>query len=163
MEQCRASSQMTAPTERSWYGWVFVGLWGYSFWGLFCAVLHCVSLAGRASACKKLSGWVLTWLSVWSEVQTCIWPRWCHCHSLSLAFSKIQIAFTFLVLAYPGSPGKRADKRVCVCVCVFARFSFSSDKPKIVREKHLQNYLSSSSSITASSAHCVTKVKSNFM
>ena len=76
-------------------------------------------------------------------------------------FSKIQIAFTFLVLAYPGSPGKRADKRVCVCV--FARFSFSSDKPKIGREKHLQNYLLSSSSITASSAHCVTKVKSNFM
>jgi len=25
-------------------------------------------------ACKKLSGWVLAWLSVWSEVQTCIWP-----------------------------------------------------------------------------------------
>jgi len=25
-------------------------------------------------ACKKLSGGVLTWLSVWSKVQTCIWP-----------------------------------------------------------------------------------------
>ena len=25
-------------------------------------------------ACKKLSGGVLAWLSVWSEVQTCIWP-----------------------------------------------------------------------------------------
>jgi len=24
-------------------------------------------------ACKKLSGGVLAWLSVWSEVQTCIW------------------------------------------------------------------------------------------
>jgi len=34
---------------------------------------------------KKLSGGVLAWLSVWSEVQTCIWPSWCHCHSLSLA------------------------------------------------------------------------------
>jgi len=33
-------------------------------------------------------------------------------------FSKIQIGFTFLVPAYPGSPGKRAFKRVCVCVCV---------------------------------------------
>ena len=32
-------------------------------------------------------------------------------------FSKIQIGFTFLVLAHPGSPGKRAAKRVCVCVC----------------------------------------------
>ena len=33
-------------------------------------------------------------------------------------FSKIQIDFTFLVLAHPGSPGKRAIKHVCVCVCV---------------------------------------------
>jgi len=32
--------------------------------------------------------------------------------------SKIQIGFTFLVPAHPGSPGKRAVKRVCVCVCV---------------------------------------------
>jgi len=31
--------------------------------------------------------------------------------------SKIQIGFTFLVPADPGSPGKRAVKRVCVCVC----------------------------------------------
>ena len=29
-------------------------------------------------------------------------------------FSKIQIGFTFLVPAYPGSPGKRVVKRVCV-------------------------------------------------
>jgi len=25
-------------------------------------------------ACKKLSGAVLAWLSVWGVVQTCIWP-----------------------------------------------------------------------------------------
>jgi len=31
-------------------------------------------------------------------------------------FSKIQIGFTFLVLAHLGSPGKRAVKRMCVCV-----------------------------------------------
>ena len=36
-------------------------------------------------------------------------------------FSKIQIGFTFLVPAHPGSPGKRAVKRVCVCVCVYHR------------------------------------------
>jgi len=29
-------------------------------------------------------------------------------------FNKIQIVFTFLVPADPGSPGKRAVKRVCV-------------------------------------------------
>jgi len=32
-------------------------------------------------------------------------------------FSKIQISFTFLVPAHPGSPGQRAVKRyVCACV-----------------------------------------------
>jgi len=67
-------------------------------------------------ACKKLSGGMLAWLSVWSEVQTCIWPL-----PLTVScFSKIQIGFTFLVLAHPGSPGQRAIKRVCVCVCVCA-------------------------------------------
>ena len=30
-------------------------------------------------------------------------------------FSKIQIGCTFLVPAHPGSPGKRAVKRMCVC------------------------------------------------
>ena len=34
-------------------------------------------------------------------------------------FSKIQIGFTFLVPAHPGSPGQRAVKCVCVCVCYF--------------------------------------------
>jgi len=33
-------------------------------------------------------------------------------------FSKIQIGFAFLVPNHPGSPGKRAVKRVCVCVCI---------------------------------------------
>jgi len=34
-------------------------------------------LVGRQDghlACKKLSGEVLAWFSVWIEVQTCIWP-----------------------------------------------------------------------------------------
>jgi len=33
-------------------------------------------------------------------------------------FTKIQIGFTFLVLAHPGSRGKRAIKLVCVCACM---------------------------------------------
>ena len=40
--------------------------------------------------------------------------------------SKIQIGFTFLVPANPGSPGKRAVKRVCVCVCVCTRAKYKS-------------------------------------
>ena len=38
---------------------------------------------------------VLAWLSVWSEVQTCIWPSWCHCHSLSLAPIKSRLVLPF--------------------------------------------------------------------
>jgi len=37
-------------------------------------------------------------------------------------FSKIQIGFTFLVPAHPGSPGHRAIKRVCVCVLFLSAF-----------------------------------------
>ena len=33
--------------------------------------------------------------------------------------SKVQIGFTFLVPAHPGSPVQRAVKQVCVCVCVY--------------------------------------------
>ena len=51
-------------------------------------------LEGRP-ACKKLSGGVLAWLSAWSEVQTCIWPSCCHCHSLSLASVKSRLVLPF--------------------------------------------------------------------
>jgi len=33
-------------------------------------------------------------------------------------FSKIQIGFSVLVPAHPGSPRQRTVKRVCVCVCL---------------------------------------------
>ena len=49
----------------------------------WCAFSALTLLVGRQEghpACKILSGGVLAWLSVWSEVQTCIWPSWCHCN-----------------------------------------------------------------------------------
>ena len=55
-------------------------------------------LVGRQEghpACKNLSGGVLAWLFVWSEVHTCIWPSWCHCHSLSLASVKSRLVLPF--------------------------------------------------------------------
>ena len=78
-------------------------------------------LVGRQEghpACKKLSGGVLAWLSVWCEVQTCIWPSGFHCHSLSLAPVKSRLVFIFLVPAHLGSPGQRAIKRINGCVFV---------------------------------------------
>ena len=65
--------------------------------------------------------------------------------------SKIQIRFTFLVLAYPGSPGQRAVKRVCVCVCVVcclvrlvcqARHSYSKTGRMTVKKKYSKSCLS---------------------
>ena len=55
-------------------------------------------LVGRQEGhllCKKLNGGVLVWLSVWSEMQTCIWPSWCHCHSLPLASVKSRLILPF--------------------------------------------------------------------
>jgi len=40
----------------------------------FSALTLLVGWQERHPACKKLSGGVLVWLSVWSKVQTCIWP-----------------------------------------------------------------------------------------
>jgi len=43
-------------------------------------------------------------------------------------FSKIQICFTFLVLAHPGRPGQRATKWVCVCTVYIMFLNFASVK-----------------------------------
>ena len=58
-----------------------------------CAFSGLMLLAWRPEGhptCKKLSGGVLVLLSVWSEVQTCIWPSWCHCHSHSLSLASVK-------------------------------------------------------------------------
>jgi len=52
-------------------------------------------------------------------------------------FSKIQIGVTFPVPAYPGSPGKRAIKWVCVCVLL-------NDEPS--QSKIIQTLLNSPAS-----------------
>jgi len=80
-------------------------------------------LVGRQEghpACKKLEWWV-------AGVVICL-EQGTDLHMAQLiplplivsCFSKIQIGFTFLVPAHPGSPGKRVVKRVCVCVSATA-------------------------------------------
>ena len=44
------------------------------YYAAFSAMTLLVGRQEGHPACKKLSGGVLAWLSVWSEVQTCIWP-----------------------------------------------------------------------------------------
>ena len=85
-----------------------------------CAFSALTLLVGRQeghSACKKLSGGVLAWLSVWSEVQTCIWPSGCHCHSLSLASVKSRLVLPFWHRLTRVDQDK-GPLNVCVCVCV---------------------------------------------
>ena len=57
----------------------------------------------------------MAWLSVWSEVQTCIWPSWCHCHSLSLASVKFRLVLPFWYRLTRVVPEKGPLNR-CVCV-----------------------------------------------
>ena len=74
-------------------------------------------LVGRQEghpACKKLSGGVLAWLSVWSEVQICIWPSWCNCHSLSLASVKFRLVLPLLVRIWHKRVCKSAGFRICL-------------------------------------------------
>ena len=78
-------------------------------------------LVGRQEghpACKKLEWWG-------AGMVICL-ERGADLHTAQLmpvpltvsCFSKIQIGFTFLVLAHPGRPGK-GPLNGCVCVCVF--------------------------------------------
>ena len=69
-------------------------------------------------ACKKVSGGVQSWLSVWSEVQTCIWPSGCHCHSLSLASVKSRLVLPFWYRLTRVVPEKR-PLNGCVCVYTY--------------------------------------------
>jgi len=43
----------------------------------------------------KTEWWGTGMVPAWSEVQTCIWPTWCHCHSLSLASVKSSLVLPF--------------------------------------------------------------------
>ena len=69
-------------------------------------------------ACKKLERWgagVVICLELGADLrmaQLMPLPLTVSC------FSKIQIGFTFLVPAHPGSPGK-GPLNGCVCVCVY--------------------------------------------
>ena len=66
-------------------------------------------------ACKKLSGGVLAWLSVWSKVQTWIWPSRCHCYSLSLVPIKSRLVLPFWYRLTRVVPEKGPLNGWCVC------------------------------------------------
>jgi len=99
-----------------WLLWASANNYYYCYFLVPSVLWHCW-LGGRKSIrpVKKLSGGVLAWLSVWSEVQTCIWPSWCYCHSLSLVSVKSRLVLPFwyrLTWVVP----EKGPLNVCVCV-----------------------------------------------
>ena len=92
---------------------------GYS---AFSALTLLVGWQEGHPACKKLRGGVLAWLSVWSEVQTCIWSSWCHCQSLCLASVKSRLVLPFWywltrVLTDKGPLNGCVCVRMWICYC----------------------------------------------
>jgi len=88
-------------------------------------------LGGRKGI-QPVKNWVVRcWhgYSVWGEVQICIWPSWCHSHSLSLAPVNPDCfyspGFTFLVPAHLGSPRHSPGDRKMVVVVVVVVVYFS--------------------------------------
>jgi len=120
--------------------------WPYILWRYFTlCILTTVAfsaltlLVGRQEghpACKKLSDGVLAWLSVWSKVQTCIWPSWCHCHSLSLAPVKSRLVLPFWYRLTWVLPEKGPlNGCVCVCVCIYSLlFGINKSLTKLLKQ-----------------------------
>jgi len=91
----------------------------------FSALMLLVGQQEGHPACKKQSGGVLVWLSVWSVVQTCTWPSRCHCHSLSLASVKSRLVLPFCYRLTWVVPEK-GPLNGCVCVCITVIISNSN-------------------------------------
>jgi len=82
---------------------------------------------GGRKGIRPVKNW-LAWFSVWREVQTCIWPSWCHCHSLSLALVKSRLVLPFWYRLTRVVPDK-GPLNGCVCVTLMACM-----RPKVTTE-----------------------------
>jgi len=136
---CHDCSQMLGQTDGQTNGWLFHRIWSAYYaskptsirsacicliyniylctWTIsFSALTLLYRWQEGHPSCKRLSGGVLAWLSAWSEVQTCIWPSWCHCHSLSLPSVKSRLVLPFWYRPTWVVPEKGPLNR---CVCVY--------------------------------------------
>jgi len=96
----------------------FETVYVFSFIFLLSALTLLVGWQEGHRACKKLSGVVLAWLSVWDEVQICIWPSWCYCQWLSLALVKSRLVLHFWYWLTQVVPDKGPLNECCYC-CYF--------------------------------------------
>ena len=89
-------------------------------WVLAAAVWHsCVVPCFQRYHTLALPSQSVTKQIDWVVVQTCIWPSWCHCHSLSLASVKSTLVLPFWYRLTWVVPDK-GPLNVCVCVCVIS-------------------------------------------
>ena len=96
---------------------------------LGCAFSALTLLVGRQKghpACKKTEWWgagMVIWLERGADLH-CIWPSWCHCHSLSLALLKSRLVLPFWYRLTWVVPDKGPLNDVCVCVTLAVDRSF---------------------------------------
>jgi len=101
---------------------LFPLLWQFMWYVWHIVCLQCFDTVGWVAG-RAVEG---CWRGcVWVQVQICIWPSWCHYHSLSLAPVNPDWfyfpCFTFLVRLTRVVLDKIQEgrKMVCVCVCVW--------------------------------------------
>jgi len=97
----------------------------FFLWDVICLGLQCFDTVGWQEghlACKKLSGGVLAWLSVWSEVQTCILAQLMPLLLTVSCSSKIQIGLPFWYWLTRVVPEK-GPLNGCACECEWYVFS----------------------------------------
>jgi len=90
----------------------------YLYISAFSALTLLVGCQEGHPAYKKLSGGVLEWFICLERGADLHMSQWMPLPLSVSCFSKIQIGFSFLVPAHPGSPRKTAVRRVYVCMYV---------------------------------------------
>ena len=105
-------------------------MWPSSMSGVMPSVLWRCWLGSRKGIrpVKKQSGGALAWLSVWNEVQTCIWPSGCHCHSLSLAPVKSRLVFPYWYRLTQVVLEKRPLNGCCCCCSMSGTYCTTGHK-----------------------------------
>ena len=94
----------------------------------YCAFTALTLLVGRQEGHPACKNWVVRcwhgYLSgLWSEVQICIWPSCCHCHSLSLAPVKSRLVLPFWYRLTRVVPDK-GPLNVRVCVYIYTGIQY---------------------------------------
>jgi len=94
------------------------------------SVLWCCWLGGRKGI-RPVKNWVVgCWRGyVCSEMQTCIWPSWCHCHSLYLASVKSRLVVPFWYRLTRVVPDKGQLNRYEYVICTDTSISRRKVQP----------------------------------